>query len=349
MVNPYDFSVLTQDGSVVVKLWHALSGLYIWELLTTLDYELSVIWGRKPYRWTIWIYSFTRAVTLVTVTLGILFMDIKTPLNCQLWVSLILDQALIEAVSIAIWDKHEVVMVTAISIWGINVGFLVLSAARFRDTWVSEQLACEPLNTSNSKVNLIFMVATDIALLFIMLIGLLRLRRRGGGRMSLTHLLWKQRVIWLLVAILAEVPSAVLVILNLNDPFNVVLSLVTKTIAATWIHRCLVDFGLRASDVYDILHLVPLFFSTAQRGRWYSSVRKNNQIGCPMPVISKTQRPHAAKFPSDRMKVAVHTVYEQHSTPQSNDRISELYANTEGSVHRNSIRLRLDDEVGRGI
>lgn len=36
------------------------------------------------------------------------------------------------------------------------------------------------------------MVITDIALLFIMLVGLHRLRRHGSGAFGLTHLLWKQ-------------------------------------------------------------------------------------------------------------------------------------------------------------
>jgi hypothetical protein len=35
-------------------------------------------------------------------------------------------------------------------------------------------------------------LVTDIILLLIMLAGLLRLRRRGGGTYELWHLLWKQ-------------------------------------------------------------------------------------------------------------------------------------------------------------
>lgn len=36
------------------------------------------------------------------------------------------------------------------------------------------------------------MVITDISLLFIMLVGLHRLRRHGSSAFGLTHLLWKQ-------------------------------------------------------------------------------------------------------------------------------------------------------------
>ena len=55
--------------------WHTVDGLFMWvcsviqvsghhesypcipswEFITTLDYEWSVIRGRRPYRWTIWV------------------------------------------------------------------------------------------------------------------------------------------------------------------------------------------------------------------------------------------------------------------------------------------------------
>ena len=31
--------------------------IFSWEYVTTLDYELSVIQRRRPYRWTIWVRS----------------------------------------------------------------------------------------------------------------------------------------------------------------------------------------------------------------------------------------------------------------------------------------------------
>ncbi|KAI0299462.1 hypothetical protein BC826DRAFT_33233 [Russula brevipes] len=37
---------------------------------------------------------------------------------------------------------------------------------------------------------------------------------------ALGHLLWKQGVIWLLLATVAEVPPTMFVFLNLNDPLN---------------------------------------------------------------------------------------------------------------------------------
>ena len=91
------------------------------------------------------------------------------------------------------------------------------------------------------------MVVTDIVLLLIMLVGLLRLRRHGGGTFGVTHLLWKQvwwqlspqvlssidtysfhkGICWLLLATAAGVPPAVSPtffspVSFLSSPYNVI-------------------------------------------------------------------------------------------------------------------------------
>jgi hypothetical protein len=47
-------------------------------------------------------------------------------------------------------------------------------------------------NFDSNKINVIATLTTDIALLLIMLIGLLRLRLTAGGALSLGRILWKQ-------------------------------------------------------------------------------------------------------------------------------------------------------------
>jgi hypothetical protein len=52
--------------------------------------------------------------------------------------------------------------------------------------------ACVVLNIENCKNSLIVLFAADVVLLLIMLAGLLRLRRHGGGTLDIGRLLWKQ-------------------------------------------------------------------------------------------------------------------------------------------------------------
>ena len=54
------------------------------------------------------------------------------------------------------------------------------------------ELTCVVYNATENALTLISMAVTDIVLLLIMLVGLLRLRYHGGATSGMTHLLWKQ-------------------------------------------------------------------------------------------------------------------------------------------------------------
>jgi hypothetical protein len=66
---------------------------------------------------------------------------------------------------------------------------------QIRSTWDPAQDSCDNPNVKSNIVTIISMFITDILLLVIMLIGLLRMGRRGTGAFSLGRLgrlLWKQ-------------------------------------------------------------------------------------------------------------------------------------------------------------
>jgi hypothetical protein len=52
--------------------------------------------------------------------------------------------------------------------------------------------SCMPKNIQISKLNIISTLVTHVVLLLIMLVGLLQLRIKGVGMLSLGRLLWKQ-------------------------------------------------------------------------------------------------------------------------------------------------------------
>jgi len=115
--------------AAVSNLWHTVCGLYIWEYFTTLEYEWSIIWGRRPYRWTIWIYSLARVFALLTVVLVFVILDATTPLNCQAAIFSVSSCALLTMSTssllivlriIAIWNRNKVITTSAIILWGIN-------------------------------------------------------------------------------------------------------------------------------------------------------------------------------------------------------------------------------------
>jgi hypothetical protein len=70
------------------------------------------------------------------------------------------------------------------------------SDQQIRFVWVPAQQTCARSKIGGSKLALVAVPVTDIALLLIMLVGLLRLRRRGGGMSDLVQALWRQVRRW---------------------------------------------------------------------------------------------------------------------------------------------------------
>jgi len=133
-----DRAVIAQDFLALTKLEHALSGLYIWEFLTTLDFEWNIIRGHRPYRWTIWIYSITRLATLLTVIFQFVGLDVRTHTNCEVqnifqfifvYVAFAAASLLIVLRVIAIWNWNKLVIASATGVWVANVGFLIQSTS----------------------------------------------------------------------------------------------------------------------------------------------------------------------------------------------------------------------------
>jgi len=309
MVNFHDPTVMEGDALALSKLWHTVCGIYIWEYFTTLEYEWNIIRGRRPYLRTIWIYSLARMSALLTVVLEFIIADTTVPLNCQAAISSVsafvfltmsASSLLIVLRIIAIWNRNKVAMTMAIIIWGINSIVYVQFLARLRSAQAPGQLTCVQVNLESTLLNLIAVPFTDIALLLIMLIGLLRLRGHGGSMFGITKVLWRQGVFWLLIAIAAEISPVVFISLDLNASFDVMFQLpswFTMVIAATRLQRSSVDFASSSTDVFSS-------HGNLQNDRY---------------PVQEPKRINAASIPMNGMEVTGHIVSEQRGAPQMRD------------------------------
>jgi len=306
MVNFHDPAVIAQDLFAILKLWHALSGLYIWEFVINLDFEWNAIRGNQPYRWTIWIYSITRLATLVSVIFILIDMDITTQTNCQVqdvfqllfgYVAFAGASLLIVLRNIAIWNGKKLVIAITAGVWVVNIGFFIQSIVRIRSTWVPQLSTCVVSDIQSTKFNIITTLVTDVTLLLIMLIGLLRLGFHERGVFGLGRLMWRQGLVWLFLATIAEVPPVVFISLDLNDPLDYMFpipAMIIMTIAATRIYRSLVDFSSTTTSGFDNFH------------------------SSGSPASSKGSRaPTKVLLGPGPMEVAVRSTYDQSQTTQT--------------------------------
>jgi len=338
MVNFHDPVVIEQDLLVVKYIWHTLAGLYFWEFFTTLDYEWDVIRGRRPYRWTIAIYSVTRLATLLAVIISLFGLDSTKRYNCEVrlhiqfffgYLAFVSASLLIVLRIIAIWNRKKLVIAMATGVWVTNLGFQLQSLVRLRAEWVPAMSTCAISNVHTTKLNLIPMLIADTALLLIMLIGLLRLGFHESGVFGLGRLMWRQGLVWLFIATIAEVPPVVFISLDLNDPLSYAFNfpaMITISIAATRIYRSLVDFLM---DVYHSEH--------SRTDGPHSIAFKT----------SKTNRVPAQSITLDTVEVTTHKTYTQYQMSQTSRDVSPISG--EGSLRDKPAGLGLDYDVERGV
>ncbi|KAH9988695.1 hypothetical protein BJV77DRAFT_730138 [Russula vinacea] len=260
MVNFRDPSVVAADNLAMSKFYHVVNGLFIWEFLTTLDFEWSIIQGHRRYRWTIWIYSFSRVAALANVITSFVLLD--TQVGCTLsdilalfpsYLAQAAASLLIVLRIVAIWNRNVVVVVIATITWAINGAFFIQGISQLRySKRVFPGGYCTALNISTTKATVIVSFVTDILLLVIMLVGLFRLESYRKGAMATGRFLWNQGVIWLFLATFAGILPTVFVCLDLNEPLSIIFRypwIVTMTIASTRMYRGLDNF--LSSDTCD--------------------------------------------------------------------------------------------------
>ncbi|KAH9988694.1 hypothetical protein BJV77DRAFT_730093 [Russula vinacea] len=264
MVNFRDPSVVATDSLATSKFWHVVNGLFIWEFLTTLDFEWSIIQGRRRYRWTIWIYSISRVAALANVITSFVLLDTQGSCKLSDIILAVFPSYLAQAAAsflivlriVAIWNRNVVVVVIATITWAINGAFFIQGISQLRYTRVFPGGYCAALNISAAKATVIVSFVTDILLLVIMLVGLFRLESYRPGAMATGRLLWNQGVVWLVLATFAGILPTVFVCLDLNEPLSTIFRypwIITMTIASTRMYRGLDNF--LSSDTHFSVHV----------------------------------------------------------------------------------------------
>jgi len=81
---------------------------------------------------------------------------------------------------IAIWSSNRFVVLLAIGMCLTNIGFLFYGITKVRSIWSPASGSCVLENTFQSRDNITVTVATDLAQLIIMVVGLLRSPRAKG-------------------------------------------------------------------------------------------------------------------------------------------------------------------------
>jgi len=252
MVNWHDPVLLLKDYIAFIKLGHTIAGIYIWETVITVGFELDVLQGKRPYRWTIWPYLGTRYTGLLVSVFFFMHIDGE---NAPCHQMTILDFAfgyvcwsfatlIIVLRVIAIWNRNIIVSLISVGLWFGALTWNIWGLAVLATTYDPFLNTCVGLDTHRDLLNAIGILTVDVILLLAMLIGLLRHPYRTSTGMW--KFLYQQCIIWIALAILSEIPPVVFLIVNLSDAWNQMFLLPTvsiMSIGAARMYRSLSDRG----------------------------------------------------------------------------------------------------------
>jgi len=204
--------------------------------------------------------------TLLPVSLrlcGLVLEFVTVPLDCKVgvkflfafaYMTYLFSSLLIILRITAIWNRNKFVVALSAVVWLTTASFVVYGITQIQSERVPLSLRCEQSNAESNKLVITALPVTDLALLIIMLIGLFRIRHRGGGRFVLGQLLWKQGVVYLSFATIAEITPVAFLFPDLNVPLEQMFlmpSLITMSIVATRMYRSLADFFADTGDGSD--------------------------------------------------------------------------------------------------
>jgi len=117
----------------------------------------------------------------------------------------------------ALWEQNNIVIAISSTIWLANAVSYVYSLATLRGQRFGD--LCVIDNLLHTRVCIFSTFITDLALLVLMLLGVLRWKKTHE-RSGIWELLYTQGLAWVALFTLVEVPPVVFIMLNLNDPMD---------------------------------------------------------------------------------------------------------------------------------
>lgn len=296
MVNWSDPSEIAKDSDVIPKIVFSLFGVYVWELFVTWDFEWSLISQRRSFRWPLVFFFFCRYCILFAIIGLIISLSATSQINCgalytfNSWtgnMSILCASTSLMLRTIALWERRRSIIAIlgtlCIAHWTLlyRTMFIVVSA------WEPDAKTCVVVQTNPSLLNttFFFTMGFDFIILIFTAIALLA---RHSARTDLWKLLFQDGLVYFLVSFSTNCIPAVLNVLNLNTPMNVVATIPAATITSMAACRAvmrLLDFN--CNDVY--VHSV----SAAMAG-----ANTNNSNSAPVPTTRQSLTSH---FKSQKM------------------------------------------------
>ncbi|KAF9528675.1 hypothetical protein CPB83DRAFT_308066 [Crepidotus variabilis] len=226
-----------QDFQIIDKVVHALLGLYVWEFLTTLDFEWEIITGKRKFQWPMISYFLGRYFQLFAFIGQAIVLDTASQLDCQPvyrfaafmnYGALTLASINLGIRTIVSLDYNRIAMTAVTLLASGQWALVILAVTAANGTYISTPQAagCTPLGDEKySKVLFIYTTCFNFLLLASTVVkhftqNIQTNNQQVKGQSRFMHLVFNEGLFFFITAFIADLVVVIFMALNLNRPMN---------------------------------------------------------------------------------------------------------------------------------
>ncbi|KAJ3568295.1 hypothetical protein NP233_g5805 [Leucocoprinus birnbaumii] len=281
--NWFDPAEIARDSRVYGAFVLVLSGMAAWDVIKTIGFDISVMRGKRPWRWPMVLYFITRICMILHIFAMAVNLNAIQEIPCQevTWISKVTDaigtccsSLILVLRTRAVW--HRDIKVT-IGLGALFLGQIAVWCQTFRYSiarWDPTRRVCAVISTAPRPLLVTvfaYTMAFDLVILLLCAYRLSRNRRSNG----LANLLLRDGIVYFCAVFGANLVQMIMACLALNPVMNIIalpFALVVSVIASTTVFRnVFIQYDAFSSDTSKNL-------SSQQRGISDSAV---NRLGTP--------------------------------------------------------------------
>ncbi|KAK0468117.1 uncharacterized protein EV420DRAFT_1635375 [Desarmillaria tabescens] len=252
MVNWSDPAEIAKDSLVFQRLIFAIFGVCLWELFTTCGFEWSLITRR--------LFFFLSRYCILFAFIGLIIsLSVTTRINCNAlytfngWagnMTILCASTSLMLRTMALWERRKSVVIPLSLLCAAHWGLLYRTMFIVHAAWEDTASACVVVQTNPGILNVTFFftMGFDFVILCFTAVALIS---KHTARTDLWKLLFNDGLVYFLVTFSCNCIPAVLNILNLNTPMNVIATVPAALVSSIASGRAvmrLLDF--HSHDVY---------------------------------------------------------------------------------------------------
>ncbi|EMD35570.1 hypothetical protein CERSUDRAFT_116301 [Gelatoporia subvermispora B] len=248
---------ITRDEQVYDRLMHTIFGLYLWEIFISFGFDWAYISGRRSFKWPLIFYFANRYIMLFSLIGLITWLNVTSRINCNALYTYVqvfgnlatcLASVNLSLRMMAVWNMAWYIITALILIIVGHWSLLLFHGGLFKAIWDDSASRCSVvfMNYRFYTATFIYSMCFNFIVFSLTAWGLTHQLGRGRKKISsIASLIFKDGLIFFIIACSIELLAVIFIELNLNAVMSnmlMVLPAVFSTIAACRVVRRLADF-----------------------------------------------------------------------------------------------------------